>query len=857
MQHQSQHLRQRSQTVPVPSTDNLTPSYDSSQKLRGASTSVGKGPLSPPILSLTEASAPNDNGFTNHGYHNGLAGCHTTAATTAANVVFQRPNAGGNQSSPGLPLQISAQIQLAPEREREAPLKDMAKAKQEKSSRKLFSRPGKISVKGDVKEKPQPSPGKIGAALSSLQRSNFSTTSLVDPPSLSSGSGSGAAPSLYNLTNSSTATIRAIDSPNDGGTNYAVREGKEGKEKRHHFLSRGKHKLKEAEFIPKLSSSSSNSQPTDPSAPSSMYSFNVPSSPGPATTSFKSGLDLRHGGRSRDKRREDKSSESRIDYGGDAASIYAASTHAPSEWPGPSSLPGQSSGLYLGETLDPARFGLHNMTVDDAWPYLKAKLLVIFQGEDLRLPVEDLNRAVTLHLQYCIQRRAPHIIVEDLRELLSMGFGSLDQALRASTDDKLIPDLVELWMFTFTSILPYIQAVFLPLDLEFAGNGPLLTPEQARDFWGGVIASHSPPTASSPTSERRGHAHHESSASASSNFLFTTPLANVLDVRRMVLAAYRDAVILPRYDTLRQIFSRLSLEFLPMGMALQSPPIPITGTNAPAGGGFFSGSSSFDQTQPFGISLAASEPSSSIMAGAQAGSLGSIAGSIAGAAFMAARPGTAMSLDPSVASYNSTGTTLFGAENSSNSSGLHQSGQPSSFIGPSASGGGGGGGNSSSSSGGGGGSGSITGNGGAIILPNSRNRAISNVSFGSNLSADRPFTPGGGGGYLSSTSTSLEDRSKQVTEMVGRMLQCMSVLAAGAGVGIGISSVGGGDEGSDDEDQNNRKIGELCRLLKLNWLGRGRTGRNRRGIVGGRVKRDNLNARTATHAGLAEGLEVS
>jgi hypothetical protein len=30
-------------------------------------------------------------------------------------------------------------------------------------------------------------------------------------------------------------------------------------------------------------------------------------------------------------------------------------------------------------------------------------------------------------------------------------------------------------------------------------------------------------------------------------------------------------------------------------------------------------------------------------------------------------------------------------------------------------------------------------------------------------------------------------------------------------------------------------VEELNKLLKLNWLGRGRTGRNRRGMVGGRA----------------------
>jgi len=50
----------------------------------------------------------------------------------------------------------------------------------------------------------------------------------------------------------------------------------------------------------------------------------------------------------------------------------------------------------------------------------------------------------------------------------------------------------------------------------------------------------------------------------------------------------------------------------------------------------------------------------------------------------------------------------------------------------------------------------------------------------------------------------------------------MSVLAS---VGVG----GGGDESAQS------KMEELTRGLKLNWLGRGRTGRNRRGLVGARV----------------------
>lgn len=86
----------------------------------------------------------------------------------------------------------------------------------------------------------------------------------------------------------------------------------------------------------------------------------------------------------------------------------------------------------------------------------------------------------------------------------------------------------------------------------------------------------------------------------------------------------------------------------------------------------------------------------------------------------------------------------------------------------------------------------------------------------------RPFTPSGVQVLGSVREQNVED-SKQVTELVGRMLQCMSVLSSLGDVG---------------DNENNRKMVELCKMLKLNWLGRGRTGRNRMGIVGGRVRRE-------------------
>lgn len=757
--------------------------------------------MNPPMLSLTEASGPRDNTLGGQSYHNGLLGNHTLAAAAAANIVFPR----SAQTSPGIPAQTFApQVPPPPPPASEKP------AKPERSKVKLFSRPVKIGGKSDTKDKPLPSPGKVGHALANQLRGNFSTTSLDS-----------TSQSFYSLPNSSTATIRAVDMAPE-------KEGKE-KERKHHFLSRQKNKLKDEYHLP-LSSAMSNSRPTDPSAPSSLYSFSLPQSPGPNSTSFKSALDLRHGGRGlRDKRKEDKSADD------------VSSSGAGSEWPGSSSVTSGSttlaSTLYLNEPFDSHKYGLNNMTHDDAWPFLKAKLLVVFEAEDLRLPVEDLNRVVTMHIQYCLARRSPNIIVDDLRELLATGFSSLDQTLRKTPEDKLIPSLVELWIFTFTSILPYMQAVFLPLDLEFSGHGPLMTSDQARDFWGGIPAA-------APTPEP--------SSTGRSQSISVSPASSVLEVRRFVLLAFRDIVILPRYETLKAMFSRLSLEFLPQSlasMALASPPpvpIPSPGFhNQPIPGMAFHQHSL--STSPSDHNSGTASASTSLPTAFAPGGPNNSSSNY--------RPGTATSLDPSVASsYNSTGTTLLGGADS-------------------VSGG--------------------TGSG-------NRSRAISNVSFGSDsavvthshLGGSRaglglsglghssthhhyPYShshpnqnPMGGAASSSGGSSSLRDRerdrdrdqnveahSRQVTEMVGRMLQCMSVLAsvgmggvstataAGAGGVGGGNSVpapgpaSGGNVSVGDGEEGNKKIEELNKLLKLNWLGRGRTGRNRRGMVGGRVKR--------------------
>ncbi|KAL9124441.1 MAG: hypothetical protein Q9217_006228, partial [Psora testacea] len=528
MQHQS-HSRQRSQTTPSPH-----------QSPPGTMTGRRKPP---PIQTASSDGTRRLNGPQTPGrqFYNGAVGGHSGAAATAANAAYP------GKLSPGL----SAFDIPPPEKEH--------KLKSERSKMKLFSKPKDKSNKDTDKDKPMPSPNKIGSvgasALSKMV--NPSVTSLAD--SLASG-----APSIYSMNtgNASTSTLVPAD-----------RQKTEEKEKshKHHFLSRQKNKLKDKigdDHILPLSSASSNSRPLDPSAPSSLYSF-APTPASPAATSF-TGLDLRHAGRAvREKKKEEKnlpfapkiSDIDRIDFG-------PSGRTTPSLFHNPTSS----------NAADPALqgFGLQNMRPEDAWDFLKAKLLIIFEREELRIPVEDLNRLVTVHIQRCIVKRNPTIIIEDLQDLLSTGFQSLNKTLRGLNDQRIVPHLVEIWLFVFGVILPYIQAVFLPLDLEFKGHGSLLATGEAADFWG---------------------------ASADSNA--DEAFGNTFDVRRMVLLSYRDNVILPRYEALKTTFSRLSLD------SINASASPIV--------------DSFD-------TLTSSSSN---------------------------RPGTAGSLDPGSASYNSQSSTLY------------------------------------------------------------------------------------------------------------------------------------------------------------------------------------------------------
>lgn len=650
-------------------------------------------------------------------YSNGTLGGSRLAATSAANAAF--PNGRSPLPSPNALTSQHAQPPFpAPPADKEP--------KSKSSKMKLFSKPKNLSLSKEKEAKiapAGPSPSK-NSISSNLLRSGFasaSTTSLLDPGIPSSAS------SLYSSVNASTSTLTPATTERE-------------KEKRHHFLSRQKHKLKDEPSQLALSSAHSNSQPTNPEKPQPLYSF-TPDSPGPNSFSKSmSGFDLRHGGRAlREKKKEEKAAAAAAKLDLNLTPVMSNTSlpgpieqHVgPSQYDTSMGPPSSTSaGVFsFGPDATPlasaqafssigVQMGLPGLGPDDAWPLLKARLLNLFSGEDLRTPIEDFNMLVNVHIRRCIQRRSPVVLIEDLRELLQTGFKSLSQTLRGVPEDRLVTKLVDMWSSVYGTIMPFLQAVFLPLDLEFKGRGVIMTVREAQDFWGAMPES--------LKSDER-----PSSAGGTARL---PTLGEELDVRRITLIVFRDTVILPRHESLTAIFSRLSINSI---NAATSPDPGADGN---------------------GRRHARSDPATT---GAE-------------------RPGTAGSLSPNLSSFNSQGSTLMDA--------------------------------ASSSSGGGGFS--LAG----------RSRATSNTSagsFGTSLPhISSPLSVPGTTTAFSRTTTPLSpplamtDPTK-ITETVAGMLQCLYVLAScqTGDVGQGV-------------------VERLTEALKYNWLGRGRTGRDRRGWVG-------------------------
>lgn len=205
-----------------------------------------------------------------------------------------------------------------------------------------------------------------------------------------------------------------------------------------------------------------------------------------------------------------------------------------------------------------------DMGSDDVWQTICVRVLPLFNGEGLKMAIEDLNELASAYTKRAMESSSLHILFSDVSELLESGMLTLSSKLnislanysnsamvnpisptttlssptaaefikytasRAADSEKLLSRLVESWTFFFGTVLPYWEGVFLPLQMEFRYGTAFKPLWRDRNL---------------TTVEVGG---------------LKNAQREDLDVRRMALVAFRDHVILPIADTLEPLFAASS-----------------------------------------------------------------------------------------------------------------------------------------------------------------------------------------------------------------------------------------------------------------------------------------------------------
>ncbi|CAE6409648.1 unnamed protein product [Rhizoctonia solani] len=171
-----------------------------------------------------------------------------------------------------------------------------------------------------------------------------------------------------------------------------------------------------------------------------------------------------------------------------------------------------------------------NSTTSDTAPYqeLHVHVLPLFNSENLKLPIEELNGLVKQHIQAVISRgpsRARAVLEQDVKDLVNMGMITLNAKLQGLEEETLLTRVVQIWGFFWDQVLPYLEGVFLPLQTEKILQNLARNTKTVR-----------PGSPGSPAHDLPG----------------VVPLVGcpTIDVRNVVLQSFRDSIIQPIWQKL-------------------------------------------------------------------------------------------------------------------------------------------------------------------------------------------------------------------------------------------------------------------------------------------------------------------
>ncbi|KAJ7675092.1 HbrB-like-domain-containing protein [Mycena rosella] len=238
--------------------------------------------------------------------------------------------------------------------------------------------------------------------------------------------------------------------------------------------------------------------------------------------------------------------------------------------PGLSQAPSVTS-LALPAPGSMAQVSLASTSSADPWGALHVHVLPLFNGEPLRIPIEDLNVLVKRHISSVVSSslsKAIATLEHDAAELISAGMVTLNAKLSGADDDSLIKRIIDVWSFFWDQVLTYVEGVLLPLHTD-----PILSTLYRK-----------PHRPTSPRQTSKGNISTSSIQLAS----------NYIDVRTVALRSFRDKVIVPLAPRLRACIinrqenaqetpaqPRLQQMLLVLTSQSRQRPPPISLTSAP------------------------------------------------------------------------------------------------------------------------------------------------------------------------------------------------------------------------------------------------------------------------------------
>lgn len=158
---------------------------------------------------------------------------------------------------------------------------------------------------------------------------------------------------------------------------------------------------------------------------------------------------------------------------------------------------------------------------DNLWTTITSTVLPLFKLENssslkLKTPIEDVNKMVEVFLRLRIENKTTATsLISDVQELLKNGLNIMENELTFNENsDQGSPfhRLAITWEYFFANVYHYLLAIFLPLQLEFEGIGPIV--KNAKEYWSDI----SEPSVTQST-------------------------------KKVILSAFRDYVVIPYFDT--------------------------------------------------------------------------------------------------------------------------------------------------------------------------------------------------------------------------------------------------------------------------------------------------------------------